>query len=73
MFGCMTLSLLHEPAQVPIKVLYLDNSGQPPADPGAALPCDMHTFEPSDAGDGPAFPQVTVLYRPGHYDILYSE
>lgn len=60
--------------QVPIRVVYLDNSGSLPEGGAAELPCDTHEFTPSDAAvDVSDMPRVTALYRPGHYDILYEE
>jgi hypothetical protein len=62
--------------QVPIRVVYLDNSGKMPEGGAQELPCDTHDFTPSDEGAdaaGPAVSRVTALYRPGHYDILYED
>jgi ubiquitin thioesterase protein OTUB1 len=63
--------------QVPIRVVYLDNSGKVPADDVTEVPCDKHDFVPTantaaDAVNLTDVPRVTVLYRPGHYDILYA-
>lgn len=59
--------------QVPIRVVYLDNSGALPTGGAAELPCDTHDFTPSgEAADVADMPRVIVLYRPGHYDILYA-
>jgi hypothetical protein len=59
--------------QVPIRVVYLDNSGTAPDDQTAELPCDTHEFMPSDGHvDIAHIPKVVALYRPGHYDILYE-
>ena len=58
--------------QVPIRVVYLDRSqGALLASPGEAdmAALNHHDFIP-DACTG-AVPRVHVLYRPGHYDILY--
>lgn len=62
---------------VAIRVVYLDRSS---CDNGAVA-VNHHDFIPSASGDGsslpsdapgdPAEPFVTLLYRPGHYDILY--
>ena len=58
--------------QVPIRVVYLDNSGTVPADPTAEVPCDVHEFAPGEGKvDVSDMPRLTALYRPGHYDILY--
>jgi ubiquitin thioesterase protein OTUB1 len=40
---------------VPLKIVYLDQS------PG---PAAIHSFGPEGSG-------VTLLYKPGHYDLLY--
>ncbi|CAG5129819.1 unnamed protein product [Candidula unifasciata] len=49
--------------QVPICVEYMDREG---------LACNAFNFNPSDATDeADPKPTVTLLYRPGHYDILY--
>lgn len=59
--------------QVPIRVVYLDNSGAAPADSAAELSCDAHDFVPSgDGAEVAGMPRVVALYRPGHYDILYE-
>jgi ubiquitin thioesterase protein OTUB1 len=58
--------------QVPITVVYLDNSGKAPEDTSHEMPCDTHEFKP-EAADVDDMPHVLVLYRPGHYDILYRE
>lgn len=57
--------------QVPVMVVYLDNSGGT-VDAEGAMPCNTHLFEPLQPIADVNMPQVTVLYRPGHYDILYK-
>lgn len=64
---------------VPIRVMYLDRSS---CDTGN-LSVNHHDFIPSandsegDAATTPApateKPYITLLYRPGHYDILYPK
>ncbi|KAK9909324.1 hypothetical protein WJX75_000535 [Coccomyxa subellipsoidea] len=60
---------------VPIRVVYLDRStGAAMAGVGydsAAI--NHHDFVPDSLGESPTpvNPRVHVLYRPGHYDILY--
>lgn len=62
--------------QVPIRVVYLDQSlgavaaGVGHAD-GAAV--NHHDFVPEALGGASSSvdPRVHLLYRPGHYDILY--
>jgi len=63
---------LQRALQVPIRVLYLDNSmgvavGSTP-DSESAVTC--HDFLPDERP--PSAPTVHILYRPGHYDILYA-
>jgi Peptidase C65 Otubain len=56
-------------SQVPIRVVHLDRSG---ADAGAA---NHHDFVPEALSGADAAtharPRLHLLYRPGHYDILY--
>lgn len=59
---------------VPVRVLYLDNSNRG-ADYGGAdagVKPNSHDFIPEPlASPEPCQPVVHILYRPGHYDILY--
>lgn len=67
---------LTDALRVPLRVVYLDRSGSGgPVGDGAtgiapSTPAvDMHDFAPEDtAGREPA---VHLLYRPGHYDVVY--
>lgn len=52
--------------QVHVRVVYLDNSTE--GSQGDELTCTILDFKPDH---GSAAPPVHVLYRPGHYDILY--
>mmetsp|Transcript_26454 Transcript_26454/g.50235 ORF Transcript_26454/g.50235 Transcript_26454/m.50235 type:complete len:272 (-) Transcript_26454:287-1102(-) len=52
--------------QTPMRVVYLDNAVG--ADGCAVV--NHHDFIPE--GMAVAVPQITMLYRPGHYDILYT-
>jgi len=56
---------------VHIRVVYLDNSGAMTADSGDALTCHNHDFNPEVPAEDACKTVVHVLYRPGHYDILY--
>lgn len=65
--------------QVPIRVVYLDGSmGAAMAGLGYdSAAVNHHDFVPDSlaaaavAAGEPVKPRVHVLYRPGHYDILY--
>lgn len=50
--------------QIPVRVVYLDRSGG--GDDGAT----EHNFVP-DGLPQDSDPRVHLLYRPGHYDVLY--
>lgn len=56
---------------VPVRVVYLDRSS---CDTGG-VNVNHHDFIPSalsNGGSGSEInPYITLLYRPGHYDILY--
>uniref|UniRef100_A0A0E0ENC4 ubiquitinyl hydrolase 1 n=1 Tax=Oryza meridionalis TaxID=40149 RepID=A0A0E0ENC4_9ORYZ len=58
---------------VPIRVMYLDRSS---CDAGN-ISVNHHDFSPeANSSDGAAAaekPYITLLYRPGHYDILYPK
>jgi len=64
--------------RVPVRVVYLDNSQsglQVPNNSGvqdsssASAKADVHDFVPDGAAQDIS---IHILYRPGHYDILYS-
>lgn len=63
--------------QVPVAVVYLDRSGAAglggaggfEGGEGDDLDINTHTFVPEACAG--AQPRVHVLYRPGHYDIVY--
>lgn len=57
---------LTDALQVPIRVVYLDRSQGGDGEDGAP---NTHDFAPSEGEGKP--PAVHVLYRPGHYDIIY--
>lgn len=55
--------------RVPLRVVYLDRSG---ADNGQASEVDVTTHDFVPEGMPPdSAPRVHLLYRPGHYDVLY--
>lgn len=50
---------------VPLRVIYMDRSEQ------SSL--TTHDFSATDDENPNAFkPMITMLYRPGHYDLLYK-
>jgi ubiquitin thioesterase protein OTUB1 len=50
---------------VPIRVIYMDHSEQ------SSL--TVHDFAATDDEPSDSFkPMITMLYRPGHYDLLYE-
>lgn len=61
--------------KVPVRVVYLDNSGMAPV-PGTpttgtnSVHADIHDFVPESCTADAI--QIQLLYRPGHYDILYK-
>ncbi|KAI9817682.1 MAG: hypothetical protein M1832_004576 [Thelocarpon impressellum] len=60
------IDALVKPAGFAVEILYLDRS------PGAEV--NEHRFEASDVRGAPLYdaPAMRLLYRPGHYDILYK-
>lgn len=63
---------LTDALRVPLRVVYLDRSGSggPTTGGAPATPVvDMHDFAPEGAVGRE--PSVHLLYRPGHYDIVY--
>lgn len=68
------ITALSDALGVPIRVVYLDRSS---CDTGATS-VNHHDFVPTSegtAGGGSeaSKPYITLLYRPGHYDILYCK
>lgn len=58
--------------QVPVEVLYLDRSGAGAGGAsGGASDVDTYAFVPEECGPERRKPLVSLLYRPGHFDILY--
>ncbi|GAB2280772.1 ubiquitin-specific protease otu1 [Dionaea muscipula] len=67
------ITALSDALGVPIRVMYLDRSS---CDTGGGISVNHHDFIPekvSKAGAQIIQPSITLLYRPGHYDILYSK
>lgn len=70
------ITALSDALGIPIRVVYLDRSS---CDTGG-VSVNHHDFTPV-AGDLPSAsgssekknPFITLLYRPGHYDILYPK
>eukprot|EP00271_Cylindrocystis_brebissonii_P002609 TRINITY_DN13373_c0_g1_i1.p1 TRINITY_DN13373_c0_g1~~TRINITY_DN13373_c0_g1_i1.p1 ORF type:complete len:403 (+),score=62.24 TRINITY_DN13373_c0_g1_i1:33-1241(+) len=72
------ITALTDALQVPVRVVYLDRSGGTEGfSDGDGPEVNHHDFFPSEAsaagGRSPQEPSVVLLYRPGHYDILYSK
>ena len=71
------ITALSDALGVPIRVVYLDRSS---CDTGG-VSVNHHDFRPTVVGDKPVAsssseitsPFITLLYRPGHYDILYQK
>ncbi|GLC34475.1 hypothetical protein PLESTB_001257100 [Pleodorina starrii] len=61
-----------EALQIPVRVVYLDSSGMPTGGGGSGLDATCHDFVPDSCASGTR-PRVHLLYRPGHYDILYPK
>jgi ubiquitin thioesterase protein OTUB1 len=56
---------LTKAAVVPLRVIYMDRSQQ------SSL--TIHDFAATDEEINETFqPMITMLYRPGHYDLLYE-
>jgi ubiquitin thioesterase protein OTUB1 len=49
---------------VTIKIVYLD---------GSSSETQIHTFKGDETVNDDELPPITLLYRPGHYDILYQK
>ena len=58
------IQALTDALKVAVKVVYLDRSG------GDGDSADVYSFIPESLPPGTE-PKVVLLYRPGHYDILY--
>ena len=71
------ITALSDALGVPIRVVYLDRSS---CDAGG-VSVNHHDFVPvpgnlpsaTGAGSESIDPFITLLYRPGHYDILYPK
>jgi ubiquitin thioesterase protein OTUB1 len=56
---------LTKAAIVPLRVIYMDRSQQ--------SSITVHDFAGTDEDINETFqPMITMLYRPGHYDLLYE-
>ncbi|KAK9846306.1 hypothetical protein WJX81_001294 [Elliptochloris bilobata] len=58
---------LTDALQVPIRVVYLDRTAMP----GEGGSSAVATYDFTPAGCAGTPPRVHLLYRPGHYDVLY--
>lgn len=63
------ITALTDALNVAIRVVYLDGSAMA-ALGGVTSDVNHHDFIPESLGD--VVPNIVLLYRPGHYDILYS-
>jgi ubiquitin thioesterase protein OTUB1 len=64
----LVISALSRSVGVDLQIAYLDLSGK--EEPSGLVKVDFHHF-PAGTVDPPhAPPQITLLYKPGHYDIL---
>ncbi|KAF3505987.1 hypothetical protein F2Q69_00008185 [Brassica cretica] len=70
------ITALSDALGVAIRVVYLDRSS---CDTGGGVTVNHHDFVPVGSGTNEkeeassAAPFITLLYRPGHYDILYPK
>lgn len=60
------ISSLTQSTGVPVRIVYLDRSG---GGSGADEPTANHHDFPEDSSPPP---RICLIYRPGHYDILYA-
>jgi len=60
------ISVLSKLCGVPVRIEYLDRSIGNSQDSDIQMTVNHHDF-PEDSS-----PKIFLLYRPGHYDILYS-
>lgn len=65
------ITALSDALGVAIRIVYLDRSH----DDKGSVSVNHHDFTPeANSGGGVAIkPFITLLYRPGHYDILYPK
>lgn len=69
------VTALSDALGVPIRIVYLDRS----CDDKGSVSVNHHDFTPAarddaaNANSGCIQPFITMLYRPGHYDILYPK
>lgn len=66
------ITALTDALGIPVRIVYLDRSGGGSDD---ALEINHHDFVPElapAAFKSDTSTLLTLLYRPGHYDILYS-
>ena len=62
---------LTDALHVPLRVVYLDRSAGAMGAAGDASPLGAHVDRHDFLPPGTGHPSVHLLYRPGHYDILY--
>lgn len=60
------ITALSQATGVPVRVIYMDHSEK------SSL--TIHEFGGSETSSSDEFqPMITLLYRPGHYDLLYKD
>lgn len=68
------ITALTDALRVPVRVVYLDNS---PTGSSDTAEVNVHDFFPGNLGASGTGereePFIALLYRPGHYDILYAK
>jgi ubiquitin thioesterase protein OTUB1 len=64
------ITALSDALGVPVRVVYLDRSGDTDDKPAEV---NHHDFIPVGSPQTTVDPFVVLLYRPGHYDILYTK
>jgi len=60
------IATLTTSTNVPVRVEYVDRGAAVTSDHNSELPVNHHDFP-----DNSQPPKICLIYRPGHYDILY--
>ena len=67
------ISAITEYLSVSVEIIYLDRNVSSESGYVRVVKFPMNSDVCLAAEDHDPFPPVTLLYRPGHYDILYAE